>query len=140
MFRCLSQNNIVKILLKVNVICNRIYKINSSDMYHFNFISILDLYEASGNVTLLYTGFAGGSWYGDQGAAVDPLCLPRDPEWGIYKDGRDGDKAYVYGAEYQTFSYNVPPGVHDHDVPCAVCLVRKRSVTKMFAGNTNLFK
>ena len=72
--------------------------------------------------------------YYHKGAAVDPLCLPRDPEWGIYKDGTDGAKAYVYGAEYETYTYNSMPTVHDHDVPCAVCLVRNRSVTKMFPG------
>ncbi|XP_078331169.1 uncharacterized protein LOC111103549 [Crassostrea virginica] len=89
---------------------------------------------------LVFSGFAGGSWYSHKGAAVDPLCLPRDPEWGIYKDGTDGAKAYVFGAEYQTYSYNVPPGVHDHDVPCAVCLVRNKSVTKMFAARKNCYK
>lgn len=37
-----------------------------------------------------------------RGAAVDPLCLPKDPEWGLYSDGTDGNKAYVFGAEYET--------------------------------------
>ena len=69
---------------------------------------------------------------------MDPLCLPRDPEWGIYKDGADGDKAYVYGAEYQTYTYNSMPGVHDHDVPCAVCVVRNRSLLQMFPGTCKI--
>lgn len=47
-------------------------------------------------------GFTGGSFYGHKGAAVEPLCLPTNPEWGIYIDGYDGSKAYVYGAEYET--------------------------------------
>ena len=81
------------------------------------------------------SGFAGGSWYDQIGAAVDLLCLPRDPEWGIYKDGSDGAKAYVYGAEYEiSMQNNYLTSVNNHDVPCAVCLVRDRSVAKMFPG------
>ena len=56
---------------------------------------------------------------------------------GIYRDGTEGAKNYVYGAEYDT---NTPSGymstLHDHDVPCAVCLVRNRSVVQMFPGKT----
>ncbi|XP_022292590.2 uncharacterized protein LOC111103545 [Crassostrea virginica] len=89
---------------------------------------------------LVHSGYAGGSLYDHIGASVDPLCLPRDPEWGIYKDGTDGYKAYVYGAEYETDTYNSMPTVHNHDVPCAVCLVRNRSVTKMFPGRKTCYK
>ena len=89
------------------------------------------------NTTILkyHLGYVGGSWYDHIGAAVEPLCLPRDPEWGIYRDGTDGSKAYVYGAEYQSATL---PGykstVHDNDIPCAVCLVRNRSVVQMIPG------
>ena len=73
--------------------------------------------------------------YAHKGAAVDPLCLPRDPEWGGYKDGTDGAKAYVYGAEYEThMSTDFMKSLRNHDIPCAVCLVRNRSVIKMFPG------
>ena len=65
---------------------------------------------------------------------MDPLCLPRNPHWGKYKDGFEGEKAYIYGAEYQTTTNTFLRNVHDHDVPCAVCLVRNRSVVKMFPG------
>nr|XP_022294934.1 uncharacterized protein LOC111105053 [Crassostrea virginica] len=85
-------------------------------------------------------GCAGGSWYEHPGAAVDPLCLPRDPEWGVYTDGTDGVKAYVFGAEYQTYTYNSMPTVHDHDVPCAVCLVRDKSLVKMFPARKSCYK
>ena len=40
----------------------------------------------------------------------------------------------MYGAEYETYTYNNMPPVHDHDVPCAVCLVRNRSLVRMFPG------
>lgn len=87
------------------------------------------------NLDQTFKGFTGGSYYGHKGAAVDPLCLPRDPEWGLYTDGTDGEKAYVFGAEYETAT---SPGnlrsLYQHDVPCAVCLLRNRSVVKMFPG------
>lgn len=83
----------------------------------------------------LRVGFAGGSQCSHKGAAVEPLCLPRNPEWGMYTDGHEGYKSYVYGAEYETESFkgNIQT-LHDHDVPCAVCLVRQRSVVQMFPG------
>lgn len=66
---------------------------------------------------------------------MEPLCLPREPEWGVYRDGTDGQKAYIYGAEYQTNTlYGYMRSFHDHDVPCAVCLVPKKSIVKMFPG------
>lgn len=80
-------------------------------------------------------GYVGGSWYLHTGAAVNPLCLPKNPEWGIYRDGTDGEKAYIFGGEYQTDT--VPAymrTLYQHDVPCVVCLVRKRSVVQMFPG------
>lgn len=80
-------------------------------------------------------GFVGGSHYTHPGSASEYLCLPSDPQWGIYRDGHDGVKALVYGAEYETYTYNENfAGMHDHDVPCAVCLVHNRSVVRMFPG------
>lgn len=58
-----------------------------------------------------------------------------EPEWGVYRDGTDGQKAYIYGAEYQTNTLSgYMRSFHDHDVPCAVCLVPKKSIVKMFPG------
>ncbi|XP_061178354.1 uncharacterized protein LOC133186994 [Saccostrea echinata] len=93
------------------------------------------------NANLVYSGFAGGSHYTDKGAAVDPLCLPRDPEWGMYRDGTNGAGAYIYGAEYETkaFTSHFSPFL-DHDIPCAVCLVQNRSVVKLFPARKTCFK
>lgn len=61
--------------------------------------------------------------------------MPRDPEWNFYKDGTDGLKAYVFGAEYETHSFmGFKKSLAEHDVPCAVCLVRNRSAVNMFPG------
>ncbi|XP_061180462.1 short-chain collagen C4-like [Saccostrea echinata] len=93
------------------------------------------------NAELVYSGFVGGSQGGDRGAAVDTLCLPRDPEWDIYTDGIDGDRAYVYGAEYQTYTFTgYLSSYHNHDVPCAVCLVRSRSVVKVFPARNTCYR
>lgn len=53
----------------------------------------------------------------------------------MYIDGYEDYKAYVYGAEYETstFKGNIN-NVHNHDIPCAVCLVHQRSVVQMFPG------
>lgn len=84
-------------------------------------------------------GYVGGSHYSHSGGAVEPLCLPRNPEWGIYKDGTKGGKAYVYGAEYETSELTrYMRKLHDHDVPCAVCLRRNKSAVKMFPGKQTI--
>ena len=35
----------------------------------------------------IYSGVAAGSWFDHQGAAVDPLCLPPNPQYLKYKAG-----------------------------------------------------
>ncbi|XP_056006017.1 uncharacterized protein LOC125657659 [Ostrea edulis] len=93
------------------------------------------------NAELVLSGYTGGSHYTHSGAAVEPLCLPRDPEWGRYKDGSDGTRAFVYGAEYETHdSLTNLRRLHDHDVPCAVCLVHNRSVLKVFPARKTCYK
>lgn len=74
-----------------------------------------------------YLGYVGGSLQSDSGAAVEPLCLPRTPEWGNYRDGRDGNKAKIYGAEYETGDLSGKwHRLNEHDVLCGVhvCSVR----------------
>ncbi|XP_062618603.1 uncharacterized protein LOC134280200 [Saccostrea cucullata] len=94
-----------------------------------------------GNANLVHSGYAAGSHYTHKGAAVDPLCLPRNPEWGEYIDGHDGSKAFIYGAEYETsgFTSRFNP-YQDQDVPCAICLFKKRSVVQMFPGRKTCYK
>nr|XP_034318265.1 short-chain collagen C4-like [Crassostrea gigas] len=92
------------------------------------------------NAEQVISGYVGGSWYDHTGAAVNPLCLPKNPEWGIYKDGTDGDKAYMYGGEYQTDTVpSYMKTLYQHDVPCVVCLVRKRSVVQMFPARKTCY-
>lgn len=93
------------------------------------------------NAELVHSGYVGGSLYNNRGAAVEPLCLPREPEWGVYRDGTDGQKAYIYGAEYQTNTISgYMRNFHDHDVPCAVCLIPKKSIVKMFPAKKTCYE
>lgn len=83
--------------------------------------------------------YVGGLHYTHTGATVEPLCLSKNPKWGNYRDGTDGAKAYIYGAEYETDDLSGKwLKLHDHDVPCTLCLVRNRSIVKMFPGNSTL--
>ncbi|XP_061180055.1 uncharacterized protein LOC133188588 [Saccostrea echinata] len=93
------------------------------------------------NANLVYSGFVGGSHFTHKGAAVEPLCLPRDPEWGMYVDGNNANRAYVFGAEYDTFNFKGHfTSLIQHDVPCAVCLVKNRSIVKTFPARKTCYK
>lgn len=83
--------------------------------------------------TTCLKGYVGGSRFDNPGAVVNPLCLARDPEWGIYQDGVSEYKSYIFGAEFETAGSSMG-SVHNYDVPCAVCLTQNRSVVKMFPG------
>ncbi|XP_078665811.1 uncharacterized protein LOC144908150 [Branchiostoma floridae x Branchiostoma belcheri] len=82
-------------------------------------------------VTLLYEGIAGGTHFTQAGGA-NYVCLPKNPEWGNFKSGNQGN-SYIYGAEYQVY-YSNPfqtQGLDNHDVPCAVCHVPTRGAQVM---------
>ena len=75
---------------------------------------------------LVYSGRAAGTFYNVQGGTSDYLCLPDTPEYSTYRPGVQGFPP-IYGAEYQTDHATLPfPGVHEHNVPCAVCLNSQR--------------
>ena len=74
----------------------------------------------------IYSGVMAGSHQDHQGAAVNPLCLPPDPQYLQYQPGYQG-YAYLFGAEYETYS----PSPLDHSLnrnaPCALCQVYGRT-------------
>eukprot|EP00058_Branchiostoma_floridae_P013335 XP_002598823.1 hypothetical protein BRAFLDRAFT_74500 [Branchiostoma floridae] len=74
-------------------------------------------------------GIAGGSHFTHSGGGANYVCLPKDPEWGVFMDGNQGS-SYMQGAEYQDAQFGNSPfqgaSVYDHDVPCAVCHVASR--------------
>ena len=77
---------------------------------------------------LVYSGRAAGTFYTTQGGTSDYLCLPDTPEHSTYRPGVQGYSP-IYGAEYQTDHSTLPiPGVHQHNVPCTVCLTSRKEV------------
>ena len=80
-------------------------------------------------------GYVGGSYYNQKGGASNYVCLTRDPIYEKYKSGLQGSYSRIYGAEYQTYSAGIYPGsLHNHDAPCAVCHVTKRTSQMMIPG------
>ncbi|XP_052238380.1 uncharacterized protein LOC127849674 [Dreissena polymorpha] len=79
--------------------------------------------SATGTLTV-YSGYAAGSHYTHQGAAVNYLCLTKEPLWSRF-DASLQHGAPVYGAEYEFDGRNrvtfFDREITDHDAPCAVC-------------------
>jgi len=86
---------------------------------------------------LVYSGRAGGSDR-KHGGGVGPQCLPPDPSYFAPISGSQ-DRSYMYGAEYwtPTDSGSHLHGRINHDVPCAVCHVTKRSTVYMIPARTS---
>ena len=89
----------------------------------------------------VYTGYAGGSWYGHDGAATSMLYLPKDPEWATHIDGIDDESEFIYEAEYEPSGGRTDQfygnGHAHHDVHCTMCNVKSRSSSIMIPGKTN---
>jgi len=43
-----------------------------------------------------------GKKYNEKGGGSDTICLPSNPTWSNYTDGLNGDKARVYGTEFNS--------------------------------------
>ena len=82
----------------------------------------------------VYTGKAGGSRLSDTGAGANYLCMPLTVEYASFEEGvQFSARGFLHGIEYET--QNSPlEAVHDHDVPCAVCLVQGSTETLMIPG------
>ena len=80
---------------------------------------------------LVYSGRAAGTYHTHQGGTNDNLCLPSTPEYSTYRPGAQGYSP-IYGTEYETNHDTLPiPGLHNHNVPCAVCLTTQRETVLM---------
>ncbi|XP_033755536.1 short-chain collagen C4-like [Pecten maximus] len=96
-----------------------------------------DCPEGNGN-QLVYTGFAGGSWYSASGAAATTLCMPSDPIWGPHKNATLTYPSYLYGAEYDDTTIFGMADLNE-DVPCAVCKNTAHSIINMIPGRTTCY-
>ena len=79
--------------------------------------------------TLLYSGYAGGSFYSNTGAAANHICLSPDPIWDHYTNTSDA-LARVYGVQYEFRANDADKPRHtaffgksldNQDAPCSVC-------------------
>ena len=75
---------------------------------------------------LVYSGRAARNRFIQTGGGINYQCFPDDPEYGAY--GTGGNRAFVYGVEYQE---PLNSSIHDHNVPCAVCYVPTRATSLM---------
>ena len=83
---------------------------------------------------LLYAGRAGGSHYSTLGGASNYLCMPNDPEYGIYTSGVQS-WSNVDGVEMQSRDGPLR-AFHLHNVPCAVCYTQRETTVMIPAKLT----
>ena len=81
-------------------------------------------------LSLVYSGRAGKSFYDQKGGGVNYQCLPNNPEYGQYAPGVQ-NFASIYGVEYQLNGGSPLPVQTNHNVPCAVCHVSTRAAVLM---------
>ena len=70
----------------------------------------------------IYSGVVAGSWYDHTGAAVDPLCLPPNPQYLKYQRSYQ-TYARLYGAEYEINNGHPINQANQRNLPCALCQV-----------------
>ena len=78
----------------------------------------------------IYSGVVAGSAYTQEGAVVDPLCLPSNPQ---YLKSQPGYQNWVQlvGAEYYISSGSPIDHAHDRNVPCSLCQAYGRTTKIM---------
>ncbi|CAI9737329.1 Hypothetical predicted protein [Octopus vulgaris] len=88
----------------------------------------------------------GGQFFDHTGGGSNLLCLPNDPIWANYTTEVEKG-GYIYGSEYQLdlyptnklFSFANAKSLHEHNVPCAVCLTRQPAVVMMLPARTKCY-
>ncbi|XP_062591839.1 short-chain collagen C4-like [Saccostrea cucullata] len=78
---------------------------------------------------LVYSGFAGGSYFGHTGGAAEYVCLSPSPVLVTLHDSVHN--ATMYGAEYDSNAFGPDNG---DDMPCAVCRSKSTSSVLMIPG------
>lgn len=95
-------------------------------------------------ITLRYfSGFVGGSSY-TAGGAPNKLCLPNEPQWGMYDSKDSQSMPYIGATEFDNWDIDIKNTLFDKQyshylVQCAVCHTSAASVTTMIPGRTECF-
>ncbi|KAK3099589.1 hypothetical protein FSP39_006587 [Pinctada imbricata] len=102
-------------------------------------LTVLEKRLDSRSCDRFHAGYIGGSSHTHKGAAVNYLCMPKNPDWDKYANGIQGYRAYLYGTEYEMRenSNGIPQSYHDYESPCAVCRALGTSSTLMIPGRYN---
>ena len=85
-------------------------------------------------IQLLYEGGVAGSRW-DEGGSAEYLCLHNQPQFLRTQNGRQNERAKLYGTEYRAI--DSPPALQNrvhHDAPCAVCYTPSRSTKITIPG------
>ncbi|XP_071123906.1 short-chain collagen C4-like [Mytilus edulis] len=91
-----------------------------------------------GGASLVYDGCAAGNAFNKRGSGTNFLCLPRNPEFKKYRSGMDTYSGRIFSVEYEIIKDKpYSKKFHNQDMPCAVCLTRKRSTVLMVPGKIN---
>ena len=83
---------------------------------------------------IVYSGIAAGTFYNHNEGGANYLCLPQEPDYNIQYRGGSQGHVLLQGVEYQS---PVQGGPHDHNAPCAVCLVSSRPTMLMIPAKTS---
>ena len=84
----------------------------------------------------IYSGVTAGSFYTHAGGGSNYLCMVQDAKYQSGAVTTGGYPTFIYGTEYQTASRSLA-SLHDHNVPCAACLVTTRTSKIMVPGTTD---
>ncbi|VDI02223.1 Hypothetical predicted protein [Mytilus galloprovincialis] len=93
----------------------------------------------SRNSELVYDGYTGGASYANRGSAANHLCLPKQPQWGVYDEKVNGN-SFVSGAAFDVNDIDIKNSLFDkskysmYSFPCAVCHTKIGSSTIMIPG------
>ena len=79
----------------------------------------------------MYSGYAGGTHWSDNGGGSNYLCLHETPEYDRPVSGLDNARAYVDSVEYEISNFPPLSSQNYHDAPCAVCRVALRGTMIM---------
>lgn len=94
------------------------------------------------NTEMVYSGFVGGSSY-TGGGAPNKLCVPNEPQWGIY-DGKVNSSPFIGATLFDNWDINIKNTLFDNKytyyvIQCAVCHVKKATSTIMIPGRKTCY-
>ncbi|XP_071839395.1 uncharacterized protein [Apostichopus japonicus] len=74
----------------------------------------------------VYSGISAGTYHMNKGGSVEILCLPSTPQYSFAVSGRQETRSPIVMVEYSTGSFQPLQQVHNHEMPCCVCMAPRR--------------